>query len=344
VEGVWLVVALAVLFLAYSNGANDNFKGVATLFGSGTCSYRSALVWATLTTAAGCLLALVLAHGLVKTFQGAGLVPSALAVRPAFLLAVGLGAASTVLLATVTGLPISTTHALLGGLLGAGLTAAASEVNFESLGKSFVLPLLFSPLAAMLLTVLVYPLVSWVRRRCAVELVEENGAEKPIQRYRGRVLGCEVGPLLDGLHYLSAGAVGFARGVNDAPKIVALMLVGSAFGATTGLALVTLAMAAGGVFNARRVAETMSHRITRLSPGQGLTANLAAATLVLTASLYALPVSTTHVTVGALFGIALVRGRAEMRTILGILLAWVTTLPIAAALSSLAYLAVSSLV
>jgi PiT family inorganic phosphate transporter len=367
---VWIVVALAVLFLAYSNGANDNFKGVATLFGSGTSGYRQALLWATLTTAAGCLLALVLASGLVKTFQGAGLVPGALATRPAFLLAVGLGAASTVLLATSTGLPVSTTHALMGGLVGVGLTAAPSEVNFESLGKSFVLPLLFSPIAAMVLTVVLYPVVHWLRRSCSVEqrtylvlaaieeqvdagpdgcwVVQRTGerveaikAGTPTQRYCGRVLGCEVGPLLDILHYLSGGAVGFARGVNDAPKIVALMLAGPAFGATTGLVLVTLVMAVGGILNARRVAETMSHRITRMSPGQGLTANLAAASLVLAASLYALPVSTTHVTVGALFGIGLVRGTARLRTILGILAAWLTTLPISAALSALFYLVLS---
>lgn len=70
-----LIVFAAVLLLAWSNGANDNFKGVATLYGSGTTTYRKALAWATLTTLAGSLLTLVLAAGLVKTFSGRGLVP-----------------------------------------------------------------------------------------------------------------------------------------------------------------------------------------------------------------------------------------------------------------------------
>src|SRR4051794_37844969 len=153
-----LLIVLAVLFLAYSNGANDNFKGVATLFGSGTCSYRTALVWATVTTLAGSFLALHLAHGLVDTFKGKGLVPDALTTQPPFLLAVSFSAALTVLLATWIGLPVSTTHALTGGLVGAGLLAAPAEVRFAALGTSFVLPLLSSPVVALLLTVLIYPL------------------------------------------------------------------------------------------------------------------------------------------------------------------------------------------
>jgi PiT family inorganic phosphate transporter len=70
-----VILLLTVLALAYANSANDNFKGVATLFGSGTCTFRKALVWATVTTLAGSLLALVLAHGLVDNFKGKGLVP-----------------------------------------------------------------------------------------------------------------------------------------------------------------------------------------------------------------------------------------------------------------------------
>src|SRR5947209_6341340 len=162
------LVIVAVLLLAYSNGANDNFKGVATLFGSGTTSYRVALAWATVTTLAGSLLALVLAHGLVDAFKGKGLVPDALTADPTFLLAVGLGAALTVLIATLTGLPVSTTHALTGALVGAGLAAVGSDVRFSALGNSYVRPLLVSPALAMLLTLAVYPLFRRTRRASGV--------------------------------------------------------------------------------------------------------------------------------------------------------------------------------
>jgi PiT family inorganic phosphate transporter len=98
-------------------------------------------------------------------------------------------------------------------------------------------------------------------------------------------------------------------------------------------------MAVGGLLNARRVAETMSRKITRMSPGQGLTANLVTSLLVTVASRFGLPVSTTHVSVGALFGIGTVNGTARWRTVLTILLAWGTTLPLGAALAAASYAA-----
>ena len=363
-----VLIVLAVLILAYSNGANDNFKGVATLFGSGTTDYKKALAWATVTTLAGSLLALLLAHGLVDTFKGKGLVPDAVTAEPRFLLAVSLGAAATVMLATVLGLPVSTTHALTGGLVGAGLLAAAGEVRFAALGTAFVLPLLCSPLIALLLTVLVYPVFRWGRRASGVTsrtcvcvgtvyeevdplpdgtlalvrtgvAVQVGQAGECVERYQGRVLGVEAGPVLDGLHYLSAGAVGFARGLNDTPKIVALLIASQALSPDLGLALVASVMALGGLLNARRVAETMSRKITRMNAGQGFTANLVTALLVTTASRFGLPVSTTHVSCGSLFGIGVVNGAARWKMILSILLAWVTTLPLAALLAAAAYAA-----
>jgi PiT family inorganic phosphate transporter len=142
------LILVAILLLAYSNGANDNFKGVATLFGSGTTHYRKALAWATVTTLIGSSLALVLAQGLVASFKGRGLVPDHVTAEPAFMLAVSLGAGLTVLLATLGGLPISTTHALIGGLVGAGLMATGGHINSKALLSTFFLPLLSSPVLA----------------------------------------------------------------------------------------------------------------------------------------------------------------------------------------------------
>ena len=139
---------LATCFLSYSNGANDNFKGVATLFGSKTTNYKYAIWWATITTFAGSLASLFLAYGLVKTFSGKGLVPQSIATAPEFLTAVAIGAAITVLVATITGFPISTTHSLTGALVGAGFVAVGSQVNFAVLGSAFFMPLLLSPVIA----------------------------------------------------------------------------------------------------------------------------------------------------------------------------------------------------
>jgi PiT family inorganic phosphate transporter len=365
-------IIFAVLFLAFANGANDNFKGVATLFGSGTARYRTALAWATLTTLSGSALALALAAGLVDTFKGKGLVPDAVTADARFLLSVGLGAALTVILATVLGLPVSTTHALTGGLVGAGLLAADGDVRFSALRDSFVAPLLFAPVASMLLAAVLYLVARLIRRRTGVTTrtcvcvggvaeevaVQADGTvmlvrtglavtvgpgEECRTRYEGRVAGVEAGAVLDVVHYLSAGAVCFARALNDTPKLVALLIAAQAIHPTAGLAAVAAAMAVGGVLGARRVAETMGKKITRMTPGQGLTANLVTALMVLGASRLGLPVSTTHVSVGALFGIGTVNGAARARTILSILLAWVTTLPLGAALAALVYLAAPAL-
>ncbi len=125
-------IVTALIFLAYSNGANDNFKGVASLFGSRTCGYRTAISWATVATVAGSVTALFFAQALLKKFSGKDLVPDTLVASPQFVLAVALGAGATVILATLLGFPISTTHGLTGALVGAGSAASAGAVNFAA--------------------------------------------------------------------------------------------------------------------------------------------------------------------------------------------------------------------
>ena len=94
-----LAVCVVTVFLAYSNGANDNFKGVSTLFGSGTTDYQRALGWATITTFAGSVSSYFLARGLVNSFSGKGLVPDVVVGDHLFLVSVMLGAAATVFVA-----------------------------------------------------------------------------------------------------------------------------------------------------------------------------------------------------------------------------------------------------
>jgi PiT family inorganic phosphate transporter len=98
-------------------------------------------------------------------------------------------------------------------------------------------------------------------------------------------------------------------------------------------------MAVGGLLSASRVAETMAHRVTEMNPGQGFTANAVTALLVIGASRLNLPVSTTHVSCGSLFGIGAVTGQAHWQTIGSIVLAWVITLPLAGVLGAVFVLA-----
>ncbi len=128
---------LSVGFVAFTNGANANFKGVASLYGSGTTSLKTALWWGTLTTLAGSVAAVFLAEGLLKKFSGKGLVSDELLQSTTFTSAVAAGAALTSFLATRLGFPVSTTHALVGALVGAGLAGGGDQVHLSALGRTF---------------------------------------------------------------------------------------------------------------------------------------------------------------------------------------------------------------
>ncbi len=311
------LLLLAVAFVAYTNGANANFKGVASLYGSGTASFRTALLWGTGTTFAGSLAAVFLAEGMVNKFSGKGLVPDGLTGSPDFLLAVAFAAALTSFLATRFGFPVSTTHALTGALVGAGLTAGDHTVHWSALGKNFFQPLFLSPLLAVVVGAAIY-------------LILKRANLAPDHRT----------PTLDALHFLSAGAASFARGLNDTPKIAALLLIVPGLEIRWGIVCVAVVIALGALLDARRVAETLAKKITDMNPGQGFAANLATALLVTTASWNALPVSTTHVSVGALLGIGITTRQARWPMVAQIMLAWLTTVPCAAALASVTVMAI----
>ena len=358
-----LLLILGAAAVAAANGANDNFKGVATLFGSRTASYRTSLLWATLTTFAGSLAALLIGARLAAAFTGGGLLPAGVMATPVLLPCVAIGAALTVGLAARVGLPISTTHSLLGALLGGGAIASGGHLNFGVLTQRFVAPLLLSPLVAFAIVAGLYPVFSRVRRILGVtasscvcvgpeeQLMTLGTGALAIRfravmhtcdrRYEGAVAGIDAQQVVAGAHFLSAGLQSFARGLNDTPKIAALLLGASITGARLpalpAFFLVAVAIMVGGWFGARRVGETMSHEITSLNDGQALTSNMVTAGLVLGASMFALPVSMTQVSVGSLAGIGWSTGAARWSTLRSIALSWLLTLPLAAALAGGAF-------
>jgi PiT family inorganic phosphate transporter len=282
---------------------------------------------------------------------------------------VAVGAGVTVILATLTGFPISTTHALTGAMVGSGWVAVGSQVSLGVLGKAFFLPLLLSPLLAVALGASLYLTFRWLRLQLGItkewcicvgkeqqvvpmpqpSSVLALQAVTPIisacvdeqsqceQRYAGGFFGIGSQQTMDAAHFFSAGVVSFARGLNDTPKMAALLMILPELGARSSLVAVAVAIAVGGLLSARRVAETMSHKITSMNHGQGFSANFATGLLVMAASLFGLPVSTTHVSVGALFGIGLTSRQADFRVIRNILLSWLVTLPCAAIIGALVY-------
>ena len=346
----WLLIA-AALFVAFSNGANDNFKGFATVWGSDTLSYRQALTLATIATVAGSLASLLLAESLARQFSGKGLVPDAVVNAPLFIMSVASGAAVTVYLATRIGFPVSTTHAVIGGLVGAGLAQNGGAVHFDKLASAFLLPLVVSPIVAAVFGMLAYRLFRWrpAEKDCACLVAP---AQAPMLTTNGTLVSqisapvfllasdaaCDrmetpvrvsVSRTMDRLHVLSGMSICFARGVNDTPKLTALLVAAHFLNAQVSIAVIGVAMAAGGVLFGRQVAETMSQRVTRMDHAQGLAANLITATLVLFASKLGMPVSTTHVAVGSIAGVGAGAKTLNWHALRNVLLSWVATLPLA---------------
>ncbi|TAM95345.1 MAG: inorganic phosphate transporter [Rhodanobacteraceae bacterium] len=361
-----IALLLAVLFLAATNGANDNFKGVATLYGSRRAGYWTSLIWASLTTLAGSVSSAFLAHALLEAFTGAGLVPPAIATETRFAFAVAGGGAITVALAAWRGLPISTTMALVGAMVGAGLIAIGTTVHFASLMNTFLLPLVVSPLIAVVPAMLLAPpLRRWVARHVTTErecvcvteavavtpdgaMLREGSALAVVAGSDSRCRDLNARPvawwsarrIADVSLFLLGGAVSFARGLNDTPKVAALLLPIAAFAGHDNLAvtLAGVAMLVGGLLGARRVARTLSDKITQLDVGAALAAGLTTSALVCAASFDGLPVSTTQVSVGALAGTGLVGGsKVDRKVLTNIVLSWVITLPVGALLGAVLY-------
>lgn len=357
-----LALIALTLVLAFANGSNDVSKGIATLVGSGVTRFRAAVAWGALWTTVGAVAAAFASQGLVAAFSGKGLLVQPTS-DPHFLVAVAIGAILWLAFASATGLPVSTTHALTGALFGAGIYAAgAGGLKWAALGEKFALPLLASPVMSLLLTWGVYKglkkalstcqgycVCAQVRPTIKLSLTSAPGAAAvavvaaPPGVVAGRVEACEAAEgvvsgvrLIDGMHWLTSGLTSFSRGMNDTPKILAL---GAAAAAASGLGstrlyiLVAAAMAAGSFIAGLRVTETLANRVTRIEPEDGFAANLVTSVLVAFASRLALPVSTTHVSSGAIIGVGLADGNGALnwRTIRDMLLAWVVTLPVSAA-------------
>ncbi len=352
-----LLLVVLMLAVAFGNGANDVSKGVATLVGAGLTTERRALLWGTWWTVVGASSAALLSQRLVATFSGAGLLhaPPAGLVWPA---AVAAGVIGWLVIATWTGMPVSTTHALVGAIVGSGLAAAGpGGVQWMGVAGKVGLPLLLSPLLSLALMTGLLPVASAGFRRlggycvCLERREMALAAAGPIEAAVGRelrvVAGAECPPevltrvnALDSLHWLTAGATSFARGLNDAPKILALGLVAAAglgLDAAPLLALVAMAMGAGSWFAGRRVTRTLATRVTPMSGSDGLAANAVTSTLVALASGLGWPVSTTHVAGGTIIGIGLHRRAARWKPVREMLLAWVVTLPVAGALAWAVY-------
>jgi PiT family inorganic phosphate transporter len=175
-------------------------------------------------------------------------------------------------------------------------------------------------------------------------------AAVPAQCERAGLRGLALG--LDTIHWLSSGLASLARGANDAPKIVAMLLLSNAVAArpdaffqVAAFAGVAFAMGLGSYWGGLRVTEVLAEKVTRMDHAEGLSANLITSSLVMVSATLGLPVSTTHISSSAIIGIGLLNGFKTIRwtTVRDMILAWIVTLPASALFACLAYLALSKI-
>lgn len=373
-DPVVIVALAAATLLSFANGSNDVSKTIATLAGAGVTTYRRALIWGAFWTGVGAILSGFLARALLQTFVS-GWFTKGTHVTALFAIAVGTAALTWVLLASRTGFPVSTTHSITGAIVGlAAVTLGTQAVAWSKLGGKIFLPLLVSPFIGLLISLLVLPLfLRLIDPRRELSLcIGVKRAERQLvpagalSTFAAAPAGAHDFLLAPGpeaptaevciyvptfvrlnsnrLHWLSSAAIAITRAINDTPKIAAIAVMAAlAAGASATPKVVTIgAIAAGmtlGSLAGHRVARRMGQDLTNLGEVDGFVANLVTAGLVGFAANLGLPVSTTHVSNGAIIGVGLGHGASRVRwaTVRDFVLAWVVTLPAGALLALLIY-------
>lgn len=359
-----VLFAMGLLFLlAFANGSNDISKTVATLAGTRITSIHKAILWGTVWTSVGALAGLFWGAAIIKTIlqsiftdQGALNLPQSIAIA--------LAPSLWVLLATWRKWPVSTTHAIVGGLVGIGLvTAGMDGIAWHTTFNKIILPLLVSPVVAVMLAVIFAPILD--RVASTISKTKVCFPAKP-RLLLANVMGNQFTDLdtdqcllcdaddeaasvspgfvlsVDQLHWLTSGLLSFSRGLHDTPKLVAivlpLLLLGESIPAHWNFVIAAMAMGAGGFMIGNRVTEVLGFNVTRMTNAQGFSANLIATILVIGASRLGMPVSTTHVAASSIMGIGLTNGSGLNRdAVRSMIFAWVITAPVSGLFSVLIY-------
>jgi len=329
--GVWLLIALA-LFFDFLNGFHDSANSVATVVSTRVLSPGAAVLWAAFFN----FVALLVFHLRVADTMGKDIIdPNVVTDR--VIAATLVAACSWDLLTWFWGLPTSSSHALVGGLVGAGLMQAGlSALRWEGIGKTAVF-IVLSPLLGMLTGIMIVTAVFWLFRRATPRHVDH------IFR-RGQLL--------------SASLYSLGHGGNDAQKTMGIIFVlliaasrdSSAFAApmqvpTEVVLACHAAIALGTLFGGWRIVKTMGQRIIHLRPVDGFCAETgAAATLALTV-FGGVPVSTTHTITGAIIGVGAMKRLSAVRWgVAGrVVWAWILTIPGTAIVSMICWWVLSLL-
>ncbi len=319
---VGLLVILALLF-DFMNGFHDAANSIATVVSTGVLRPGQAVLFAAFFN----FVAIFIFHLSVAATVGKGIVEPGI-VDTHVVFGALLGAISWNFLTWYYGIPSSSSHALIGGIVGAAVAKAGTGSLLSAGILKTVAFIFISPLLGFLLGSLMMVLVAWLFRR-----VRPLKADKWFRR----------------LQLLSAGAYSLGHGGNDAQKtigIIWMLLIATGYSTVAEqsppiwvIVCCYTAIGAGTMFGGWRIVKTMGQKITKLKPVGGFCAETGGAMTLFLATILGIPVSTTHTITGAIVGVGSVQRASAVRWgVAGnIIWAWVLTIPASAIVAAAAY-------
>ena len=318
-----VLVGVALTF-DFLNGLHDAANSIATIVSTRVLAPRYAVAWAAFFN----FIAFLVFGLSVATTIGKGIVAPA-AINDAVIFGALMGAICWNVITWLAGIPSSSSHALIGGLVGAGTAHSGLHVIVWSGLSKTAAAIFLSPALGLVLALLLILAVSWAFVRATPSRVD--GLFRKVQ-------------------FVSASLYSLGHGGNDAQKtmgiIAALLFAHGTLGPTFHVPFWVVlscqaAMALGTLFGGWRIVRTMGQRITRLTPLQGVCAETAGSITLFLATGLGIPVSTTHTITGAIVGVGAARRTSAVRWNIAkdIVIAWVVTMPAAGAMGALFYVA-----
>ncbi len=322
---LWVVILLVVLALLFDfmNGFHDAANSIATVVSTGVLKPTQAVAFAAFFN----VVAVFVFHLSVAATVGKGIVQPGI-VDTHVVFGALVGAITWNVITWIYGIPSSSSHALIGGIVGAVIAKAGAGALIASGIWKTVAFIFVSPVLGFLLGSLMMVLVAWIFRRAS-----PNRVDKWFRR----------------LQLVSAGAYSLGHGGNDAQKtigIIWLLLIATGY-ANAGdaepplwtIVSCYLAIGLGTMFGGWRIVKTMGNRITKLNQPRGFCANTGGAITLFMATALGVPVSTTHTITGAIAGVGSTRGARRVRWGVagGIVWAWILTIPCSALMAALAW-------
>ena len=320
------LIAVALIF-DFINGLHDAANSIATVVSTRVLSPQLAVVWAAFFNFIAFLF-----FGLhVAETVGKGIISPDI-VDPAVIFGALMGAITWNVITWALGIPSSSSHALIGGLLGAGITKAGFGAVVASGVIKTTVAIFLSPLIGMLVAILMVAVTSWLFKPVAARTADLTFRK---------------------LQLVSAAAYSLGHGANDAQKtmgIIAVLLFSTGY--IQGEFYVPFwvvisaqaAMGLGTLMGGWRIVHTMGSKITRLTPHQGFSAETGGAIMLFSATSLGIPVSTTHTITGCIMGVGAARRASAVRWgVAGnIVIAWIVTMPAAGLIGALFYLLASA--